>query len=330
VRYLNLHSHLEGRVRPETAAELAPALGITAPPAGWRAALMLDEPADLTTYLAKVSSTYPFFRDYEALSRISCEAVEDAAAAREDYLELRFGPATHVRDGLSLDEVIAAVCEGVREGTRRGGTAAGVVVAALRHHDTELNEQVAAAAARFAGRGVVGFDLAGDEQRYPELGRYAGAFAIARTAGLGLTCHAAEAAPADAALAAVELFGVTRIGHGAHVADDPAVLDELAERGIVLEICPTSNLYTGAITALGRHPAPVFMRAGLPLVVGDDNPRQTMSPLRAEYGVLHEQLDFDDTDLHAIARASLEHGFMEPSVRAALAAEATGGSDNLR
>jgi adenosine deaminase len=324
--HVNLHSHLEGRVRPDTAAELARTLGLAEPADGWRAALMLDEPADLTTYLAKVASTYPFFRHYDTLARIACEAVEDASAAGEDYLELRFGPATHAHDGLSLDTVIAAVCEGVREGTRRGGTAAGVVVAALRPHDTELNEQVAAAAARFAGAGVVGFDLAGDEQLYPELDRYVDAYAIAGAAGLGLTCHAAEAAPAHAALDAVNLFGVTRIGHGAHVAEDPEVMRELAERGIVLEICPTSNLYTGAITALDQHPAPVFKHAGVPLVAGDDNPRQTMSPLRAEYRILHERLGFSGTDLLAVARTSVEAGFMEPSVRTALAAGLTGGA----
>ncbi|HET6499851.1 MAG TPA: adenosine deaminase [Amycolatopsis sp.] len=324
--YLNLHSHLEGRVRPTTAAELARELRIPTPARGWAAALTLDRPADLTTYLAKVASTYPFFGHYDALARITCEAVEDAAAAGEDYLELRFGPATHTRDGFDLDAVIAAVCEGAREGSRRGGgTAAGVVVAALRRDPAERNERVARAAARFAGDGVVGFDLAGDERLSPGLDAHTAAFAIARAAGLGLTCHAAEAAPARAALEAVNRFGVTRIGHGAHVADDPGVMRELAERGVVVEVCPTSNLYTGAISRIDRHPAPVFKRAGMRMVVGDDNPRQTGSPLRAEYRILRERLGFGEADLDAVVGTSLETGFMEPSVRAALTARRGSG-----
>jgi len=323
---LNLHSHLEGRVRPDTAAELAAGLGVPTPTSGWERALMPDGPADLTTFLGKVASTYPFFADDDALARITCEAVEDAAAAGEHYLELRFGPATHAGgDGATdrrLDQVVAAACAGAREGTRRSGTAAGIVVAALRLHGTDLNERVARSAARHAGAGVVGFDLAGDEQRFPELERYTAAFAIARAAGLGLTCHAAEAAPAAAALEAVDRFGVTRIGHGARVVDDPAVLRELAARGVVIEVCPTSNLFTGAIADLADHPAPAFRDAGVRLVVGDDNPRQTGTTVRDEHAVLRERLGFTLADLADVERTGLEVAFLEPSVRAALAATA--------
>lgn len=318
---INLHSHLEGRVRPQTAAALALRLGIPTPASGWEDAIHLDSPADLTTYLAKVSSTYPFFSSHDTLSRIACEAVEDAAAAGEDYLELRFGPASHTRDGFTMDDTIAAVCEGAAEGTRRSGMASGVVVAALRLHDSEVNEHVARAAARFAGSGVVGFDLAGDEELYPDLRPYARAFGVAGSAGLGLTCHAAEAGPARAALDAVDLFGVTRIGHGAHIVDDPDVLNELVQRGITIEVCPTSNLYTGAIKALDQHPARRFREACLPVVVGDDNPRQTGSPLSAEFGILTDSLGFTDEDLRAVYLTSLQAGFMEAHVRTELEAK---------
>ncbi|ERK72015.1 hypothetical protein N136_01637, partial [Leifsonia aquatica ATCC 14665] len=180
---INLHTHLEGRVRPSTAAALAPAAGLDAG-IDWQRALELDAPSDLTDYLAKVSSSYPFFGSRASLTRIAREAVEDAHADGQSYLELRFGPATHVRDGFGLTDVIAAVCEGVKQGIAITGMPAGVVVAALRLHDAETNEAVARAAARFAGDGVVGFDLAGDEARFPDLHAFAGAFAIARAAGL--------------------------------------------------------------------------------------------------------------------------------------------------
>jgi len=312
---INLHSHLEGRVRPATALEIARAQNLPAPPQGWEKAVQLDAPADLTVYLTKVAATYPFFTRWETVARIAREAVEDAAADGQDYLELRFGPATHVRPGFDLDDVIAAACEGIADGTRLTGMPAGLVIAMLRHHDAELNESVARAAARRAGRGVAGLDLAGDEKLFPDLGAFVRGYAIAKAAGLGLTCHAAEAAPGHAACDAVDLLGVSRIGHGAHMAEDPGILRWAAETGIVVEICPTSNWYTGAIPAVDRHPAPVFRQAGVKLVLGDDNPLQTRSPLSREREILRQSLGFDEAALRRLDEDSIRAAFIEPGVR---------------
>jgi adenosine deaminase len=285
---MNLHTHLEGRVRPGTAAELAAELGLAEPAGGWEAALRLDAPADLTTYLGKVAASFPFFSTPETLARVACEAVEDAAADGVTHLELRFGPATHVRSNQSERDVVRAACDGVREGMRRSGIGAGIVVAALRMKSDESNLAVARAAAESAGDGVVGFDLAGDESRRPQLSPFADSFAVARAAGLGLTCHAAEAGPAGAAREAVERFGVTRIGHGAHIVDDPEILRWAADSGVIVEVCPTSNWFTGAISRIEDHPVAVFVEAGVSIVLGDDNPIQTGSPLSREREVLRE------------------------------------------
>jgi adenosine deaminase len=318
---INLHAHLEGWVRPSTAAEIAARTGLPEPAMGWERAIRLTGPADLTAYLSKVSSTYPFFDGADNLARITREAVQDAAADGQDYLELRFGPATHTRDGFTLDDVIDAVCQGARDGVRDTGMPAGIVVAALRSHDEDLNRQVARAAARHAGRGVVGFDLAGDELVHPDPRPYTDAFAIARSAGLGLTCHAAEAGPGSAARDAARLFGVSRIGHGTHIADDPETLRWASDTGLVIEMCPTSNWFTGAIDSVYRHPAPRFRDAGVDLVLGDDNPMQTGSPLSAEHRVLSEQLGFDGPARAGLDEVSVRAAFAEDSVRAALTAE---------
>ncbi|SDJ50433.1 adenosine deaminase [Frankineae bacterium MT45] len=322
--YLNLHSHLEGRVRPATAAELAAAQVLVAADAPrsaeeWERALRLDGPADLTTYLEKVGASYPFFDTHEHIFRIAKEAVLDASADGQDYLELRFGPATHARAGFSIADVVAAAAAGVREGSRMCGMPAGLVIAVLRsprHRETLL--EVARAAVAQAGAGVVGFDLAGDEQRFPELEPYAEAFALARSAGLGLTCHAAEAAGANYARQAVELLGVSRIGHGAYVAQDPEVLAWIRDQGVVIECCPTSNWYTGAIADVRDHPSRIFREQGVAMVLGDDNPMQTGSTLRDERLVLGRSLGFDRTDLQLLDETSVGAAFLEDSVRTAL------------
>jgi adenosine deaminase len=312
---LNLHSHLEGRLRPSTAAALAAAAGVPAPEGGWERALQLDGPSNLTVYLSKVAATYPFFRSRAHIARIACEAVEDAAADGTDYLELRFGPATHVHLGFDMDSIMAAVCDGITEGMIRTGIHAGVVIAALRHHDMETNIDVARAAVRYAGKGIVGFDLAGDESLFNDLKLYEKPFAIARAAGLGLTCHAAEAAPGSAAREAVERFGVSRIGHGAHLAEDGESLRWVRDRGIIVECCPTSNWYTGAIARRSDHPARYFWTQNLQIVLGDDNPIQTKSLLSNERHVLVDELGFNEKDLNDIDKTSVAAAFVEEATR---------------
>ena len=164
---LNLHTHLEGWVRPTTAAELAREAGVPAPAGGWDRALQMDSPGDLTIYLAHVAAAYPVLGSAEGLRRVAREAVEDAAADGCDFLEIRFGPSTHRRPGFDLAAVIAATCEGLAEGSRATGLPSGLVVCLLRHDDDETNLAVARAAAAAAGAGVVGLDVAGDELVLP-------------------------------------------------------------------------------------------------------------------------------------------------------------------
>jgi adenosine deaminase len=315
---INLHSHLEGSVRPATAAELADRLGVPAPDGGWSAALQMRTAGTLTTFLAHVAHAYPLFATPDAVRRIVREAIEDAARDGQRYLELRFGPATHVRPSMALEEVVAAASEGVADATREDGIDAGLVVCALRHHGRETNEAVAHAAARFAGRGVVGFDVAGDELVYPDLGAMRTPFAIAAAAGLGLTAHAAEAGPASAVREAVAQLGATRIGHGSRAAEDPDLLAWAAQEGICFEVCPTSNVLTGAARSYAEHPARAFVAAGCDVVVGDDDPITTGSRLMDEERRLVADVGLAAADVARMRTVAAERAFCEPSVRTAL------------
>ena len=315
---LNLHSHLEGCVRASTAAAIAREHGLPEPDGGWVAALRMRQAANLTVFLDHVAAAYPIMGFADALRRIARESVEDAAAAGEDFLEIRFGPASHRRPDLPIDAVIGAVRDGLAEGSRATGVPTGLVVCLLRHSDRETNLEVARAAAAMAGNGVMGLDVAGDELRWPSNEPFIEPYRIAAAAGLGLTAHAAEASGAGAAREAAEWFGATRIGHGTHVIDDPAVLAWAVDHGLTFEVCATSNVYTGAARSLRDHPVHTFLAAGAGVVLGDDNPITIDRTLADEERDLVSEGGLAPESLAAIHRRAVEVGFMEESVRARL------------
>ena len=312
---LNLHSHLEGSVRPETARELALLLDVPAPAEGWEAALRMTAPGSLTTFLAHVAHAYPLFRSPESVYRLVWEAVEDAERDGSAFLELRFGPATHARDSMPLEAVVEAACRAVTEASRDLRMPAGLIVCALRHHDDETNRAVARAAARFAGDGVVGFDVAGDELLFPSLEPMRAPFAIAGAAGLGLTAHAAEAGPPSAVRDAAEILGATRIGHGSLAIRDPELLRWAGAAGVCFEVCPTSNVLTGAASSYEDHPVRAFLDAGCRVVVGDDDPTTTGSPLSGELASLTERIGLDAGQVAGIHATSLDVAFASSAVR---------------
>ena len=318
---LNLHTHLEGSIRPRTAQELAAELGVPAPAGGWAEALQMREAGTLTTFLAHVAAAYPLFSTREAMARVVAEAVEDAAADGVAYLELRFGPATHATADMGIGDVITAACDGLAEGIQRSGTPAGLVVCALRHHDPDTNEALARAAADRAGRGVVGFDVAGDELLYPSLEPIERPFRIAAAADLGLTAHAAEAGEAHHVREAFDRLGARRIGHGIRAIDDDATVRWAASEGVCFEQCPTSNVLTGAVSSYADHPIRAFLAAGCDVVLGDDDPTTTGVPLSAEMSRLVDRVGLTSDEVRRIHQASVERAFCDASTRAALRAQ---------
>jgi adenosine deaminase len=177
---------------------------------------------------------------------------------------------------------------------------------------------VTAAACALAGAGVAGFDLAGDERLYSQLEPYVPYFAQARAAGLGVTAHAAEAAPAAAARQAAKLLGVSRIGHGSHVAADAETLAWAAATGICFEVCPTPNVLTGAAPSLHEHPLGRFLASACRVVLGDDDPVTTGVRLAREAEVLQAEGVLGPAQLDAIAGTSVELALCADSTRAAL------------
>jgi adenosine deaminase len=315
---LNLHLHLEGCVRPATAAELGARLGVPTPPGGWDAALRMTANGTLTDFLAHVAAGYPVLGDADAVARVAGEAVEDAAADGAAFVELRLGPSTHARAGFGVRDVLAAACEGAAAAAREAGVEVGVVACLLRHEDADCHAEVTAAACSLAGDGVTGLDLAGDERLFPRLEPYVPYFNRARAAGLGVTAHAAEAAPAAVARQAAELLGVTRIGHGTHVAADAEALAWAAGTGICFEVCATSNVLTGAVASLREHPVGRFLASGCRVVLGDDDPVTTGVRLSRDAELLHAEGIIDAGALDAIAETSVDVALCDEGTRRAL------------
>jgi adenosine deaminase len=280
----------------------------------------MREPADLTVFLAHVAAAYPVMGSAAALRRIAREAVEDAAADGSDFLEIRFGPATHRRPELPISGVIAAVSEGLADGSRVTGLPTSLVVCLLRHSDLDTNLEVARSAAALAGRGVAGLDVAGDELVFPSLIPYVEPFRIAAAAGLGLTAHGAEAGPPSAVREAAETLGVARIGHGSHVVEDPDALAWSADHGITFEVCPTSNVLTGAAPSLREHPLHRFIAAGCGVVLGDDDPVTIGRRLADEERDLLATGGLSPGQLAEIHARSVDVAFIDESVRGELRA----------
>jgi adenosine deaminase len=190
----------------------------------------------------------------------------------------------------------------------------------MRHEPPERSERVARLALRYRGQGVVGFDLAGAEFGHPP-GDHAGAIAIARNAGLPITLHAGEADAAQRVLEAARL-GANRIGHGVRMGDwlptseGRQRLAEVRERGLHFEMCPTSNVHTGAVPSLAEHPIGALWRAGISLSYHTDNPLMSCTTMTDEAVVLVEQQGLGRADLLAMAREAAKHSFLSDAVRA--------------
>jgi adenosine deaminase len=250
-------------VRLATADELAREQHLDLP----RPLRMVAPPdcASQAEYIGYFDDAIAVLQTAAALERAAMELGVDSAEENIDYLEVRWAPRLHMRRGLTVPEVIAAVLSGLSAAPLE----AVAIVCAMRQDSPEDNVALAREAGRFAGRGVVGFDLAGDEVRYPAA-RQSPAFQAARAAGLFLTCHAGEAGDPANVEEALGL-GVERIAHGVIGARDPRIVELLRSENVVLDLCPTANWKCKAVATVADHPLPRLVRAGVRCTISTDS-----------------------------------------------------------
>ena len=236
-----------------------------------------DDCPSQAAYIAYFDDAIAVLQTESALERAAYELGIDSAAENIDYLEVRWAPRLHMRRGLSVPQVITAVVTGLGAAPLK----AVAIVCAMRQDTPEDNVALAREAGRSAGRGVVGFDLAGDEVRYPASPQRP-AFEAARAAGLRLTCHAGEAGDPSSVEEALGL-GVERIAHGVIGAQDPRIVERIRSEGVVLDMCPTANWKCKAVPSLAEHPLPRLVRAGVRCTISTDSRTVADTTLSREF-----------------------------------------------
>jgi adenosine deaminase len=308
-----LHLHLDGSLRVDTALQLARTRKVDAPTT-WRGmfdALVAPMPCrDQEELLKAFDLPIALMQDAEALERITAELVESKAAESVRYVEIRWGPLLHVAGGLRLADGIEAVVRGAESAAARTGTAVRLIATALRSHDPNDNVGLAETACRFQDRGLTGWDLAGPEARFPDPLLHGAAFEAARAGGLRITVHAGEWNGAAQVRRALEV-GPERIAHGEAAADDPALVAELIARGVCLDLCPTSNVQAGDVPSLAAHRITHLHRAGAPVTLSTDDTTVSDISLTEEYGRAVAEIGLTLPELWAIDRFALDVAFAD-------------------
>ena len=341
---VSLHDHLDGGLRPATIVELATEIGYELP-AGATDAESLGQwfatqanSGSLVQYLTTFDVTIAVMQTRDALVRVAREFVEDLAADGVVWGEIRWAPEQHLQNGLSLDEAVEAVQEGLDEGVeaaRDAGTSirVGQLVSAMRHADRGL--EIAQLALRHRDTGTVGFDIAGAEAGFPP-SRMRDAFELLADEFFPVTIHAGEADGIESIRGALRDGHALRLGHGVRLLEDITLVDEgemtraslgriaewVKDRGIALETSPSSNLQTGAIAAWGDsmedHPLDLFTQLGFRVTVNTDNRLMSATTLSRELRLVAETFDYDLDDILALQLNAAQAAFLPVEDREAL------------
>jgi len=268
-----------------------------------------DKCTNLVQVLRRSSNSIALMQTEEQLRLVTYDVFEQLQQENVCYVELRFAPLLHTRKGLSTEEVVEIVDAAADSASQVTGVEARIILCALRHFTTEQSMQTVKLVECFKGTRVVALDIAGDEAGYP-LEPHVPAFQFAAQNGIPYTAHAGESRGAESVWETLRLLGPSRIGHGVHSIEDPALVEHLRKEHIHLELCPTSNYQTNAVDTYAGHPIATLYDAGLSIGVNSDDRTLCNINLTREYDKLHAIFGWDEThffqcNLNAIRAAFL-------------------------
>jgi adenosine deaminase len=318
-----LHEHLDGVLRPKTVVELAKSTRYDQLPT--------EDPEELARwfhqganqgslpkYLEGFAHTIAVLQTEEALERVAFEQAEDLARDGVVYFETRFAPIFHTRNGLSHQQVVSAVLKGLERGRKEFGISSGLIICAMRNMDVSL--EMAELAVDFRERGVVGFDLAGEEGGYPPK-KHVEAFHYIQRQNFNITIHAGEGFGKESIWQAIQYCGAHRIGHGTRLIDDIAVADGKAvklgtlaqyvlDKRIPLEICLISNVHTGAARSLSEHPFKILYREKFRVTLNTDNRLMSDTTMTKEFEAARDTFGLSLEDFEKITINAMKSAFL--------------------
>ncbi|MGE0789102.1 MAG: adenosine deaminase [Sandaracinaceae bacterium] len=309
----DLHVHLDGSLRLSTLIELAEEQGVTLPskePAELARKMHLGEnTGSLVEYLKAFETTLKVMQTEDALIRCARELAEDAAAENVRYMEVRYAPMLHTRQGLRLTTVVEAVLEGLWQAKETLGIESNVIICGIRNISPESSLEMSQLAVAYKNRGVVAFDLAGAEYDYPAK-HHLPAFQLVRANNINVTIHAGEAYGPESIHQAIHDCGAHRIGHGCRLREDGDLLHYVNDHRIALECCPSSNVQTGAVRDLASHPIKLYHDLGLRVTVNTDNRLITDTTVSKELWLVHTQVGLGLDELKRIIRNGFKSAFL--------------------
>src|SRR5689334_7012643 len=309
----DLHVHLDGSLRIETIIDLAKRHRVELPstdPAELRLAMNLGQNCgSLVEYLKAFDVTLRVLQHKDNLFRVAYELAEDAARENVRYMEVRYAPMLHTREGLKLTSVVEAVLAGLRAAQDEFGIESNVILCGIRNVSPESSLEMAELAVAYKGRGVVGFDLAGAEYDHPAK-HHRRAFQLVRDNNINVTIHAGEAYGPESIAQAIHVCGAHRIGHGCRLREDGDLLHYVNDHRIALECCPSSNVQTGAIRDLASHPLKLYYNLGLRVTVNTDNRLITDTTVSKELWLCHTQMGMSLRDIKSIIMGGFKSAFL--------------------
>ncbi|MFP4498424.1 MAG: adenosine deaminase, partial [Vulcanimicrobiota bacterium] len=275
----------------------------------------------LLDFLSKFNTIGRAFTDREAIEEITYKAAQDCVKDNVNYAEFRFSPVYMAEQyGISEEDVMRGVLDGVKKAKKDFDFDTRLIMIAERQRGSGHARHVAKMAEKHMKDGVVGLDLANDEFNFPP-GPYARVFQEAKEAGLKITVHAGEAGGADNVKTSIEDLKADRIGHGVRTFQDPEVEKMVKEKGVTLEMCPTSNVQTGATDSMANHPFKKYYDQGMNVTINTDDPGVSDIDLSNEYQQVVTKFGFSMEDVEKFIMNGIDSAFLPPNEKAGLKAK---------
>src|SRR5215831_13249751 len=320
----DLHCHLDGSVRLDTVLDLARKQGVklaTFDRGELQQMLVAGEQVtSLDDYLRAFDITLSVMQTEDALERTAYELAEDAWRENVRYIEVRYSPLLHTRQGLRPAQVVEAVLRGLRTAKRELGIRYGLILCAIRSLGADQSLRIAELCVAFKNRGVVGFDLAGSEVNNPaKLHKHA--FQLVIDNNINCTAHAGEAFGPDSIHQAIHKCGAHRIGHGTRLVESGDLLNFVNDHRIPIEVCPSSNVQTHAATGWDTHPVDFFVDYGLRVTINTDNRLMSDTTVTRELHLCHQHYGWSLQTIKEIIIAGFKSAFMPYREKADLVAE---------